>query len=351
MSAENPWSDHILAAVEVPAGASRIGYSFAAFGVQRWWGIPKKTVFSHRIFFRGKRFSLTVGERNLVVGDSIDLQDIGPLLVYHHLFNSASNVALDIEVQALPLDTLRLYGQFVMDDFRLPMEDINSNPTAMGFLAGMDLAILPGKRTARPALFREDHRLNFSAMPTGMATEPREPGRALDIPSFAEPPLRGGLSLKVELCATSTYLYRRGSGSPYEAWTGRYAIQTTTSIPYGLAEPFLSGSVTPDTWIARAALRHAMGPFEAEFVADFRLLGAGSSLTTYEPPYAASWFGPQDPVTRKLDLGLNFRWSATSNLILFCQGAAAFSGTQTGLSFYLGAGWRLGPGGFSTGDS
>lgn len=351
LSALNPWSDHLVASVGAPAGAGKVGYSFAAAGVQRWYDMEKKTVFSHRFSWTGRRIAFAIGELNLVTGDSIDLQDIGPFLVYHHLFNSNSNVMLDLELEAAPVDGMRLYGQFVMDDLRLPNEPLESNPTAMGFLGGLEFSFaraFPGAFAGggssggsgghsgiplRPAFFREDHALRLRA-----------------IPEAAKPSSGGGLSLAVEVAAASKYLYRRIASSPQQAWTGRYFVQSSTAIGWPLIEPFLAGSMAPDTRLATLSMNYAAQRFESRLSASYRLSGPGSTTSTYAPPYDEDWFGLGSPVVHTVDLTARVRWAATSRILLSGDLSCSITDGVPVFSSFIGLSWRLGSGGLSLGE-
>ncbi len=357
ISAGNPWYDHVLASFEAPLGktsrspgaaattvtgaagngaAAMVGYSFAALGVQRWWGTLKKTAFIHRAWLRTKRFSIALGELNLVVGDSIDLQDIGPFLIYHHLFNSNSNVMLQLEVQARPIDALRLYGEYVLDDFQIPTEPSESNPNAMGFMAGAEWTILKDAVSPRRAYFRADHGVRLDARPLGISGQ--EPGGA----SAADD--SGGLRLKAESYLASTYLYRRGGSSPNEVWTTRYMVQSSTSLGSQVVEPFFAAPIGPDTWLNRVELVWDSDRLETAFAAEYRILGAESGRKDYAYPYAASWIGPQDPVTRRLDFVLKALYAPDERLVLTGSASLSFRESETRMSLQAGVGYRFGVG-------
>ncbi len=336
VSADNPWYDHALARVEAPVGTSayagRLGYSFTALGVQRWWGLSKKNVFIHRVTWRTKRFSLALGELNLVVGDSLDLQDIGPFLVYHHLFNSNSNVMFEVEAEARPIDPVRLYGEFVLDDVQIPGEGSGSNPNAMGFMAGAEWSILKNARALRPAFFRADHEVRLAAPPLALSG---------DDTGGDEP---GGLRLRAESYLTSTYLYRRGASSLYETWTTRYFFQTSTSLGFPLVEPFFSSPLGPDTWLNRLELAWDRGGFEAAAAVEYRILGAESEQLYFAYPYAENWLGPQDPVTRRLDFVLKALYAPNDRLVLTGGASLSFRESETRMSIQAGLGYRFGIG-------
>jgi hypothetical protein len=347
-SSGNPWYDHVLASFEAPIGkqklqsgsvppaAAIVGYSFATLGVQRYWGTLKKNLFIHRAWLRTKRFSIALGELNLVVGDSVDLQDIGPFLIYHHLFNSNSNVMLQIEVQARPVDALRLYGECVLDDFRIPTEPPESNPNAMGFMAGAEWTILKDAESPRRAYFRADHGIRLDARPLGISGQ--ESGGA----SGADD--SGGLRLKAESYLASTYLYRRSASSPNESWTTRYMVQSSTSLGSQVVEPFFAAPIGPDTWLNRLELVWDSGRLETAFAAEYRILGADSGKKDYAFPYAASWIGPQDPVTRRLDFVLKALYAPDERLVLTGGASISFRESETRMSLQVGAGYRFGIG-------
>ena len=327
-SSENPWYDHVLARVEAPVGSGTIGYSFTTFGAQRFGDIKKKNLFLHRAYWRSRYLSIAFGEFNLLVGDSIDLQDIGPFLVYHHLFNSNSNVMLELEIQARPAEALRLYGEFVLDDFQIPGEGSESNPNAMGFMGGLEWRILSGARSARPAFFRADHGLRLDAAPLELRTGDSS----------------GGLRLKAETWLASTYLYRRSLASIAESWTGRYFFHSSTALGYQVVEPFFASPLGPDTWLNRLELSWNEGKVESLIAVEYRVQGAESERRDYSPPYSSYWLGPQEPVSRRLDFVLGVMYAPSDRIILTGKAALSFREAETRMSIDAGFGYRFGVG-------
>jgi len=271
VSGQNPWYDHALGGLSAGLGAGSLKYDFLAINVQNR-SDDGKYLFMHRLQADFPTWFLGISEYNLVTKDSLDFQDIGPFLVYHHLFSSGSNVMVQLDAELRPVDTLRLYGEALMDDFRLSSEPSTSNPNAFGFHAGLEWAILPTTDYARPHFFRKDY-----------AT------------SVGPPRLQGELLASLEWYWASTYLYRRSSGAPNEAYFSRYFLQTY-SLGQPTVEPWFSYPLGPDRMMFSARLSYAKSRIAASWRAYFMILGAESGETTYSAPYADNWLGPQSPV-------------------------------------------------------
>lgn len=364
VSPDNPHYDHALGSIGLPLRAGKVGYSFVALNVQRTKtitaaeitipGLSQKNLFIHRFSWTARRFSVAVNELNLVVGDSVDFTDIGPFLIYHHLYKENSNVMIDLELAARPVDSIRLYGEALLDDFQTKVEGSTSNPTAMGFMAGAEWKISGATRVTRPALLRRDTLLRLGAgLPS--SGRPDSPGLEVsggcatgrsDTASAGEIP-DGGLFIKAESWLASTYLYRRRASRANEAYTTRYFLQTMTASEeyWPLVTPFFSDPVGPDTWLGRVELSWAQGRLESSLSAEYRISGSQSTMTTYaEPPYLPDWLGPQEPVTRRFDLKLSATWSPNAQTVLIGGATVSFQSERTGYSVFAGLGWRIGAG-------
>jgi hypothetical protein len=273
VSGQNPWYDHALGGLSARLGPGSLGYDFLAINVQNR-SDDGKYLFMHRIQAEFPVWSLGITEYNLVTRDSLDFQDIGPFLVYHHLFASDSNVMAQLDVELRPVPDFRLYAEALMDDFRLDTESSSSNPNAFGFHAGLEWALLPTTMDySRPNFFRKDY-----------------------VTSIGPSCLKGELVASLEWYWASTYLYRRSSSESNEAYFSRYFLQTQ-NLGWLTIEPWFAYPLGPDRMMFSARLTYAKARVADSWRAYFMILGAESDETTYDAPYADNWLGPQSPVT------------------------------------------------------
>lgn len=274
VSGQNPWYDHALGDLSARLGPGSLNYDFLAINVQNR-SDDRKYLFMHRIQAEFPLWSAGISEYNLVARNSLDFQDVGPFLIYHHLFAEDSNVMAQLDVELRPLSDFRLYAEALMDDFRLSSEassDPSSNPNAFGFHAGLEWAILPTPDYSRPRFFRKDY-----------AT------------SIGSSHLKGKLLACLEWYWASTYLYRRKSSASNEAYFSRYFLQTN-SLGWQTVEPWFSYPLGPDRMMFSAQLAYAKSRMAVSWRAYFMVLGAESGETTYDAPYADNWLGPQSPL-------------------------------------------------------
>lgn len=81
-----------------------------------------------------ENLSLNVSENVMWNFTVPELRFLNPAYVYHNLNNSeVLNAIAHLEVEYVPIPSLRLYGQFVLDQATAPTED-NSQPAAWGLL-------------------------------------------------------------------------------------------------------------------------------------------------------------------------------------------------------------------------
>lgn len=291
VSGQNPWYDHALGGLSARLGPGSLNYDFLAINVQNR-SDDGKYLFMHRLQADFPVWSLGLSEYNLVTKDSLDFQDIGPFLIYHHLFSSGSNVMVQLDMEIKPAEDLRMYAEALMDDFRLGTESSSSNPNAFGFHAGLEWAILPTTDYARPHFFRKDYATSIG-------------------PSH----LKGELLASLEWCWASTYLYRRSSSAPNEAYFSRYFLQTN-SLEWQTVEPWFSYPLGPDRMMFSARLAYAKSPIAASWRAYFMILGAESDETTYDAPYADNWLGPQSPVRYSAHTEISFDYLLRHSTLL-----------------------------------
>ena len=292
LSGENPWYDHVLAELSAPLATGSLTYDFLAVNVQNRAN-DGKYFFTHSVRAAFPRWSTGISEYNLVTGRSLDFQDIGPFLVYHHLFASGSNVMAQVDFSIQPNDEFRLFGEVLMDDFRLGTEATSSNPNAFGFHAGLEWAILPEERSSGPSgasdrqrFFRKDYTVRLG-----------------------QKQVEGKLVGSLEWYWASTYLFRRNASLPNEAYFTRYFLQSQ-NFGWSIVEPWFAYPLGPDRMMLSGTLRYQEKKLVSRFKATFVVSGAESGEQTYASPYARNWLGPQKPLTSSGEA----EWSAEYNL-------------------------------------
>lgn len=276
VSGANPWYDHVLAELEAPLGAGSLRYDFLAISTQRRSGNDGKSLFLHQIGFDFPVWSASLAEFNTVAGVPLDLQDIGPFLIYHHLFASGSNVMFKLDGQLKPSERLRAWGGILMDDFQLSSESTASNPNAFGFEAGVEAVLIPGHSSERARFYRKDYTV-----------------------SLGPEQLDGRLKASLQWYWASTYLYRRVASAPNEAFYTRYFLQNQ-NFGWAVVEPWFSYPLGPDRMLFRADLRYSKERLSLKATGTFAMLGSESDEYTYNSPYASSWLGPQPPLSYSL---------------------------------------------------
>jgi hypothetical protein len=273
VSGENPRYDHVTAGLSAPLGAKgSLDYDFLAISVPRTTTVDGKSLFFHRVGLDFPRFSLGFAEYNLVTGVTLDFEDIGPFLIYHHLFADGSNVMFHLDGEWRPLRSFRLYAEGLMDDFQLSSEGSSSNPNAFGFSAGLQWKIVDGVPMERPKYFRKDYRLDMVGKP-----------------------LDGGLVATLEGYWASTYLYRRNESAPNQAYFTRYFMQSDSlwaEVPSWFAYP-----LGPDRILVRGNLAYSLPSLRLKGEGTLAFLGSEYDEWTYAAPYASNWLGPQAPIT------------------------------------------------------
>ncbi|MDH7483054.1 MAG: hypothetical protein QHH01_00330 [Spirochaetales bacterium] len=296
LSDENPWYDHAGGGLRAPLGAAILAYDVLAVSVPRRGSgtdVQGKNFFMHRLALQGDRLSFAFSEYNLVTGVVLDFQDIGPFVVYHHLFADGSNVMAQAECTVDMGDGVRIRAGVLMDDFRLASEGASSNPTAMGATFGIDLGW--GDRQAGDQNRIAKDNLASGFMLGGAQQHVFERNGALRIGS-TDRKVSFQHQLGVDLAWASTYLYRRSTGNPSQAFQGRYSLQTD-SMGWPMVEPWLAWPLGPDRIMARLQYTGHSGRLAWGLRADATLYGAEASERTYQEPYAEVWWGPQAPCT------------------------------------------------------
>lgn len=276
VSGSNPWYDHVLAELEAPLGTGSLQYDFLAINTQRRSGNDGKSLFMHQIGFNFSGWSVGLTEYNTVAGVPLDLQDIGPFLIYHHLFAGGSNVMFKLDGQLKPSERLRAWAGILMDDFQLGSESASSNPNAFGFEAGLEAVLIPGQISERAQFFRKDYAIRLG---------PEQ--------------LDGRLKASLQWYWTSTYLYRRVASAPNEAFYTRYFLQNQ-NFGWSVVQPWFSYPLGPDRMLFRADLQYSKERMSLKAAGIFTILGSQSNEYTYSSPYATNWLGPQPPLSYSL---------------------------------------------------
>lgn len=281
VSGANPWYDHVLAELEAPLSAGSLRYDFLAISTQRRSGQEGKSLFLHQIGFDFPIWSASLAEFNTVAGVPLDLQDIGPFLIYHHLFAGGSNVMFKLDGQLKPAEHLRAWGGILMDDFQLGSEDPASNPNAFGFEAGLEAVLIPGRSSERARFYRKDYAV-----------------------SLGPEQLDGRLKASLQWYWASTYLYRRVFSVSNEAFYTRYFLQNQ-NFGWSVVQPWFSYPLGPDRMLFRADLRYSKERLSLKAAGTFTILGSESDKYTYSSPYASNWLGPQPPLSYSLNAELS----------------------------------------------
>ena len=324
LSGQNPWYDHVLAELSAPLGdgsgtSGSLTYDFLAVNVPNRAN-DGKYLFMHSVRATFAAWSVGISEYNLVTRTPVDFQDIGPFLVYHHLFASGSNVMAQLDLSIQPDEALRIFAEVLMDDFRLGTEAASSNPNAFGFHAGLEWAILPDEPSgdiAHQRLFRKDYAVRLG-----------------------QKQLEGRLVSSFEWYWSSTYLFRRNASAPNEAYFTRYFLQSE-HFGWASVEPWFAYPLGPDRMIFSGALRYRQGSVASSVRANFVIQGAESEARTYASPYDKNWLGPQGPVTYGGEAQVSVQYAVTPTNLLWLEGALHMDlfGTERSSCFGLTLGF------------
>lgn len=101
-----------------------------------------KMFLAHRLEFKPWNWlSFAISEDAMYQDEAIDLHYLSPAFIYHNLNTRTNfNAIAHAELNICPLPGLSLYGQFVLDQARAPLEG-NSQPGAWGILGGVEWAM------------------------------------------------------------------------------------------------------------------------------------------------------------------------------------------------------------------
>jgi len=337
-----PYFDHLELAWQTPSGAAgQWGYQWIVASADRaaagasWdsasgsWLVhaSQKTLAAHRLTWASEHLRLGLGELNMIYGVSPDLQDLGPFLLYHNLYQDAnSNVLIDASAEAT-LGPIRLYGEYAMDEYVLPLEHANSRPSAMGWLWGGEFFIFEGRPLA--------------------ASPADDYSRILSESSFAR---HGGLSLRYEHFRTTTYLYQRSDAMGSFAWPERRFTLTQgagglevvyADSPFAYVTGFPWG---PDHALDLLALSWEDKPFAARLGIEYHRQGSRDILSPYGEAYNTDdWLSLALPIAWRLRISLEGEW-VLSQCLRF-SGCGAFEIKESGTNWQLRLGCELATGG------
>ena len=192
LSDAQPYLDNLYLNVGSDIGGSwRFGYDFVALAFKHYLDIgvvsdgAPQTTFAHRFTFGCDSFRISMTELNNIYGKMPTLVDCTPRALWHNNYqDDCSNVMVDLALEGR-VGSVRVFGSLALDDFLLSGEP-NTNPTAIGASAGIEMHLVPGE-----AFGGRD----FSNSLYAIKDE-----------TFHE---EGGLNLSYEFYFCSTFMYNR----------------------------------------------------------------------------------------------------------------------------------------------
>jgi hypothetical protein len=325
LSADPPFHDHASGELTARFGSAKFAYGFTvvmprhdSIGYSDGTARPR-TFFEHRLRWEAERLRIALSEQNLIDGRGPDLQDAGPFVVYHHSFAANSNVITTLSAEAEPVDSLRIYGEGSLDDVMLP-DEVDSNPTALGWLLGLEWAVAPGRPPKRAPFFNAD----WTA---------REP-------TFAA---KGGLRLAYEWYRTSAYLYNRSTAkNGAERYTTRYRLEPPPVAGYPeLFEAYIGFPYGPDTDLHLLSIRWDEPSFSASASLGLRRTGALNQVPTFDVQALSDWLGPTPPVRGSLDAQASLVWVYSPDVLFMLRCGGSFGQDWSSWQVDLGAAFRL----------
>ncbi len=289
LSDNSPYYDHLWIDYTAPFIFGEVGYRFIGISSDRSVYDAPKTLINHGIWFDIGDFRLSISEENLIYGVYPDLQDLGPFIIYHHTYQSHSNVIAILYVD-WNIDNWRFYGEGIFDDIRLSSEGNYSNPTAIGWFAGVERKLFDGSAFNTIEIKDSDYTLYDSKQKNG------------------------GLYLRYEYYRTSPYLYNRHSEigkfvNPFRMnvmWLSSWAtINTFYGFKYG-----------PDAELNLFEIRYEDKNFRSNLV--FELLRKGDYDITddYNPPFEYHWYRLVEPIKKIVMVSVNIEYLLKNKLLI-----------------------------------
>lgn len=272
--------------------------------------LSNKTFSAHKISYTAENLIVSASDYSLIYGRIPDIQELAPFIHFHGLYQRDQNVALGFSIDTLINSKLRIYGEYIVDDFQTSIESGDSNPGAMGVVAGMQYRFGRGIPVISPVDSAFDHVLknrDFS--------------------------LNGGTVIRWENIWTSEYLYNRDdplgkfTNPLYYMW--EYHPKTVNT--------YFGAAYGPDRLIERLSLTRDMAPLKLEGVFEYHLIGGHGIDGAYEAPFD-NWMTFGSPVTHQFRFTLNGQWNYSKGKSIFGDLKLDFDNT---FRIQGGIGWGM----------
>ena len=314
ISSYSPYYDHLWFNTDGHTEYGELWYSYLALSSDRTVYNAPKTLLAHKVGLKNDLFGISIGEQNLVYGVYPDLQDLGPLILFHHTYQSHSNVMLVVSVDSLMREKTRIYGEFVMDDFRLKTESPDSKPNAMGWYVGVESKIVNGKLSWTEFKFLDE---DYTLKEDGFSFE-------------------DGLRIRYEHYQATTYLYNRNDD--IGKWTNPIRLNTMWLSAWPVIDSFFGFPYGPDTTLNLLGVKYNNGRLSANFTAEYLRKWSYTIDDTYEPPYSLDWLGPVEPVSKSFILSLSITYAIDPDSTILILANSIFSGDRSNYCFVIGYG-------------
>lgn len=292
----SPYFDHFWLSLSGDAKGREYFYNFFAVSADRTvYGAPK-TLLGHRIGFMGSNFRLTLGEENLIYGVYPDLQDLGPFLIYHHTYQNRSNVTATLAGE-LKVENLTAYGELTLDDFRLKSEGEQSNPTALGWFAGVSYSLWGGDVYSGPVFAQESHALRDVTLEKA-----------------------GGLKVRYEHYHATPYLYNRNEEIGKFTYPYRFNVLWFDSWP--TVTGFFGFPYGPDSSLDLLGLEYENTKVALTILFEYLRKGSIDINTPYLPPFEENWYALKGPIKNTFSLSLEGMVALDENTSLYTTARA-----------------------------
>ena len=321
LSTAAPYFDHIWLELHNDTSFGEIFYGFFAVASDRTASGGPKTTIGHKYGLEVGGLRLCFAEQNLVYGTYPDLQDLGPFLIFHHTYQDLSNV-IGFIMAEYSLGPVRVFGEFALDDFRLPTESKRSNPHGFGWSTGFDVQLMEGDIFETKGLFDEDHALEsrwnrFS----------------------------GGLRFGYEFYHSSTYMYNRDVEigkytNPVRFnlfWTNWTTINTFYGFPYGADARLHTAMLSWESLKCRHLLK-----FEHIVIGAHGIDGDyGNPDVVDGDPFDQDWYGPVEPAERISRLSLDSSIALGKDLLLLLSPSVIVHAGEIDFDIRVGLAYQI----------
>ena len=328
LSDASPYLDNLWAQYKSEASYGTWWYNFIAVSFDRWAANggnyystfegaasssdpEQKTMLAHRIGFENKFLRVGFGELNMVYGVTPDLQDIGPFLIYHHLYQDKnSNVLMSLSAET-KVGPARAFGEFVMDDLSLSFENPTDQPTSMGWFYGAEFSLFGKEAFSSERIAESDY--------------------ALKEATFAEP---RGLTVGFEHYRTTTYLYNRtDDAGKFTVPDHRFTQNGYIDDPDAFFVGFLYG---PDTSLDMLTFKHESRHTKAALLLKRLRQGDYGIMDAYvKGSNTLNWYDLVEPVSETWIAELTGTYALSPTLQIGALASAAFgdnSGFRVGVN-------------------